>query len=493
MEAIELSASDARDAETRLEACKDSLGKRFANYDQVAELLGNPAVLAMVRGLLQEDALATFQRRGDLYEQTSRQMLKKAASRLDLQLSPVRIKRAEAVLAAIACQMMVDNPELYRIAGDDEVEQIIEEAGRRLPRGITDKDLKLVAMLTGLTNQSLLYGASREVLGWHHKGMMEFYCGLHLARNEQAKWRIAEVDQEGHRWPKCGDPDIQRAASNPQWYWAFRFAIELKPLRRKDSVLLAAISTLFRPVSASDRSRPTELMCRAWSLLEQLPPHQWCDAVPPKLLAGGSRIIERFRQEFTQLCSKSNPDAESRKLALRLQWDEARDQPDPDPNNREPNKTREGEYRRIPDRGDQASFKGERPKRVTVSPFWLRKFVVTNAEYRLFDGAHVSASEYSSAGFNDHYQPAVSVDWFMATMYCRWLGEPYRLPTEAEWEAACRAGSEMAYWFSNEEELKKHAWYGEDWRKGSTHRWQESRDAGGHENPWGLYDMHGNV
>ncbi|MFM7845619.1 MAG: formylglycine-generating enzyme family protein, partial [Planctomycetota bacterium] len=66
--------------------------------------------------------------------------------------------------------------------------------------------------------------------------------------------------------------------------------------------------------------------------------------------------------------------------------------------------------------------------------------------------------------------------------------------TEAEWEAACRAGTKTAYWFSDKkQELKKHAWYDEHFSDGSTHRWSESHDVGGHENPWGLYDMHGNV
>ena len=70
--------------------------------------------------------------------------------------------------------------------------------------------------------------------------------------------------------------------------------------------------------------------------------------------------------------------------------------------------------------------------------------------------------------------------------------EKFRLPTEAEWEYACRAGSTSVYFFGdNEEELKKYAWY----RKNTV----EAGEGYLHEvakkapNPWGLYDMYGNV
>jgi formylglycine-generating enzyme required for sulfatase activity len=86
----------------------------------------------------------------------------------------------------------------------------------------------------------------------------------------------------------------------------------------------------------------------------------------------------------------------------------------------------------------------------------------------------------------------VCVRWNDAVAYCEWLseqtGEQYSLPSEAEWEYACRASSETVYFFGDDEkQLEDYAWYSEN-SEGRTHPVGEKQ-----ANPWGLYDIYGNV
>jgi formylglycine-generating enzyme required for sulfatase activity len=92
--------------------------------------------------------------------------------------------------------------------------------------------------------------------------------------------------------------------------------------------------------------------------------------------------------------------------------------------------------------------------------------------------------------------PAVYVSWYDAVEFCKKLsdieGKAYRLPTEAEWEYACRAGATTAYYFSdNATELDKYAWFDENaWCAGEKYAHRVAQKS---PNQFGLYDMHGNV
>ena len=170
--------------------------------------------------------------------------------------------------------------------------------------------------------------------------------------------------------------------------------------------------------------------------------------------------------------------------------------------------------------GSPASENGRKPDegpqhRVKIEPFWMGKFEVTWDEYDLFmypdfekqntvtnspylDGVSDAVSRPTkpyvemSFGMGKDGYPAISMTQHAANKYCQWLsaktGHCYRLPTEAEWEYACRAGTITAYSFGDDaSKLGEYAWYADN----SDFKYQKVGRK--KPNPWGLHDMHGNV
>ncbi len=124
--------------------------------------------------------------------------------------------------------------------------------------------------------------------------------------------------------------------------------------------------------------------------------------------------------------------------------------------------------------------------------FALGRTPVTFAEFDRFCDA-TGWERPKDLGWGRDRRPVLNVSYWCADAYCAWLsgaiGRPYRLPSEAEWEYACRAGTTGRYWFGEDDQrLARHAWFFPN-AGGTT----QPVGAEGHANPWGLSDMHGNV
>ena len=133
----------------------------------------------------------------------------------------------------------------------------------------------------------------------------------------------------------------------------------------------------------------------------------------------------------------------------------------------------------------------EAPRReVKVDAFRMSATEITNAQYEAFDPTHKRGEQGFSTGDDE---AVIMVSWDDAMAYCRWLseqtGKHYRLPTEEEWEYACRAGTTTAY--NTGDTFPESQWKVQKNTRDKEH--VSLQVAQFEPNAWGLYDMHGNV
>ena len=146
-------------------------------------------------------------------------------------------------------------------------------------------------------------------------------------------------------------------------------------------------------------------------------------------------------------------------------------------------------------------------KKLSIAAFWMSAYEVTRDELDVFLKDETTSQNVSVDAITRPSPQYVDLSWGMgkeggypansmsqrtAIMYCKWLYQKtkvfYRLPTEAEWEYACKAGTNNTYFFGNNAaDLDKYAWYEKN-SENTFHKVGKKLP-----NPWGLYDMLGNM
>lgn len=154
------------------------------------------------------------------------------------------------------------------------------------------------------------------------------------------------------------------------------------------------------------------------------------------------------------------------------------------------------------DEPDRSAAEGPQ-HRVTVPSFFMGQYPVTQAEWRVVAGfAKVERSlNPTPSAFEGDRHPVEQVSWLEASEFCARLAyqtrRPYRLPTEAEWEYACRAGTSTPFHFGETMSTEVANYYGKKvygrGRQGAYRKQTTPVDAFGVANRFGLCDMHGNV
>ena len=154
-------------------------------------------------------------------------------------------------------------------------------------------------------------------------------------------------------------------------------------------------------------------------------------------------------------------------------------------------------------KSEEESFDAERPQHeVSVPSFYMGRYAVTQAQWRVVAGYDREEKDLKldPSNFKGANRPVERVSWEEAQEFCRRLstktGRAYRLPSEAEWEYACRAGGTKPFHFGETIDAGIANYDGRFvYGKGAKGEYREETTEVGifPANEWGLHDMHGNV
>jgi formylglycine-generating enzyme required for sulfatase activity len=562
------------DAEQIENACKDNqAAKKLLDNEKIFKplttdartLLRVPQLLQLVRKLAEANdktEFPTFVNRADLYQKVISNLLNptltKTVYEVDGNAVEARNQDAATINAAeylscIALEMMLAYPGRFVIVNKEFVELLAKCAQRTARANLAhwDRFLNRLPALTVATSHliSEQFIDAETLFAWKHREMMEYFCARFLKSNQQQDWPVVSTTL-GVEAYECNESRLKKAAANPQWDSTWKFLIELIELDAPQDVdpeeptfapvsIAASLSTLFEP--NKKYPRPTE---RMWDALRWAKHHNWHEfdhwkqklnrqfqdilkgsdkqtaalaatLLPPEALTKynvtPANAVEEGETANWQLCPPRN--SQDSQLQDWLKQREANDQP--------------GTFWFRQGSPDTIGYPNERPQHWwPVRRFWMQATTVTVAQYRLFDpGRLVAEIKNLDQKAKQEDCPMIRVNWYDAALFACWVGEKCRLPSESEWEFACRAGFDgdqdlfslasggsgsldgsqanfNGNWPRNTAKTEQNSFYVDQtlpvrWTEKVRQEWKHHDDdekpPAFRHNRWGLWQMHGNV
>ncbi|MBX7168107.1 MAG: SUMF1/EgtB/PvdO family nonheme iron enzyme [Pirellulales bacterium] len=435
-------------------------------------ILGTPRVLQYLREV-PLDEFATIRTPSDVFWRATEKMLNEARTRKSDDPGGVTHDQAVALLAAIAFEMYTGEaaPNRIGVAGEGTMIPFLEQVTLLLQQArpahgylyptVVDQLFELAGWNT-IVACGFGRNKSPEKIQFRDTSLLEFFAATWLAR-----YATAEQVKRTRLFLAHDTPS--RA-----WYWVWRYATEFPLDRAVAAPWSKSMAMLYQPGdgTAEGTRRSTEMIYRVHA--------NWESRATGKLQALLQKdCLDDYRKEFQAIVAGARG-PKAQRVADEFQG---------------------GFKSIIPNKKNiSPTFKmgspAEEPERsidehqhpVTLTRrFSLSQYAVTNELYALFDPGHVSRySKYKK--YSDQPRcPAIYVSWYDAVSFCLWLGPDYRLPTEAEWEYACRAGTTTPFHFGQELQNSRANYRSDDFKGHTT-------PVGSYEpNALELWDMHGNV